>query len=131
MARQALSAARSDSPAQRLRLFSSPALLAELADVLSRPSPTKQLGVIERSAREVLADYIEIVEVVEPEHVPRVVPTDADDDHVIAAAVTAHATLIVSGDSDVLGLGSHQGIDILSAAMAVEQIGSDDATSKT
>ena len=112
-------------------MFSSPALLAELADVLSRPSPTKQLGVIERSAREVLADYIEIVEVVEPEHVPRVVPTDADDDHVIAAAVTAHATLIVSGDSDVLGLGSHQGIDILSAAMAVEQIGSDDATSKT
>ena len=106
-----------------IRLFSSPALLAELADVLSRPSPAKQLAVIGRSAPEVLADYIEIVEVVEPEDVPRVVPGDADDDHVIAAAVAARATLIVSGDSDLLSLASHQGIDILSAAMAVEQIG--------
>ncbi len=39
-----------------IRLFSSPVLLAELADVLPRPSPTKQLAVIGRSAREVLAD---------------------------------------------------------------------------
>ena len=113
-----------------IRLFSSPVLLAELTDVLSRPSPTKQLAVIGKSAREVLADYIEIVEVVEPQDVPRVVPSDADDDHVIAAAVTAQATLIVSGDSDLLSLGSHQGIDILSAAMAVEQIGGE-ATGKT
>ena len=111
-------------------LFSSPVLLAELTDVLSRPSPAKQLAVIGKSAREVLADYIEIVEVVEPQDVPRVVPSDADDDHVIAAAVTAQATLIVSGDSDLLSLGSHQGIDILSAAMAVEQIGGE-ATGKT
>ena len=108
-----------------IRLFSSPTLLAELADVLSRPSPTKQLAVIGRSARAVLADYIAVVEIVEPLNVPRVVPTDADDDHVIAAAVTANATLIVSGDSDLLSMGSHQGIDILSAAMAVEQIGTE------
>ena len=108
-----------------IRLFSSPTLLAELADVLSRPSPTKQLAVIGRSARAVLADYIAVVEIVEPLNVPRVVPTDADDDHVIAAAVTANATLIVSGDSDLLRLGSHQGIDILSAAVGVEQIGSE------
>ena len=106
-----------------IRLFSSPTLLAELADVLSRPSPTKQLAVIGRSSREVLTDYIAVVEIVEPLDVPRVVPTEADDDHVIAAAVTANATLIVSGDSDLLSMGSHQGIDILSAAMAVEQIG--------
>jgi uncharacterized protein len=112
-----------------IRLFSSPVLLAELTDVLSRPSPTKQLAAIGRSAREVLADYLEIVEVVEPEDVPRVVPSDADDDHVIAAAVYAQATLIVSGDSDLLSMGSHQGIDILSAAMAVEQIGAE-ATGK-
>jgi uncharacterized protein len=98
-----------------------------LADVLSRPSPTKQLAAIGKSAREVLADYLEIVEVVEPEDVSRVVPSDADDDHVIAAAVAAHATLIVSGDSDLLSMRCHQGIDILSAAMAVEQMGSEDA----
>jgi uncharacterized protein len=87
-----------------IRLVSSPALLAELTDVLTRPSPTKQLEAIGRSALEVLADYIEVVELVEPEDVPRVVLGDADDDHVIAAAVTAQATLVVSGDSDLLNL---------------------------
>lgn len=98
--------------------------------MLSRPSPTKQLTVIGRSAPEVLADYIEVIELVEPEDVPRVVPSDADDEHVIAAAVTAHATLIVTGDSDLLSMGSHQGIDILSAAKSVEQIGAEGATLK-
>ena len=49
----------------------------------------------------------------------------------IAAAVAARADIIVSGDSDLLSMAYHQGIDILSAAMAVEQIGSYDARSKT
>jgi predicted nucleic acid-binding protein len=40
---------------------------------------------------------VEAVELVEPASVPRVVPNDPDDDHVIAAAVTAHASFIVSG----------------------------------
>jgi len=61
---------------------------------------------------------------------PRASPNDADDDHVIAAAVAAHATLIVSGGSHLLTMGGHQGIDILSPAMAVEQIGIDGARSK-
>ena len=69
-----------------------------------------------------LADYLEIVTVVEPVDVPRAVPNDADDDHVIAAAVAAHAALIVSGDSDLLSMVSYGGIDILPAAMAVEHI---------
>jgi len=114
-----------------VRLFSSPTLLEELADVLGRASPTKRLAVIGRSAREVLADYIAVIEIIEPLDVPRVVPADADDDHVIAAAVAAHATLIVSGDSHLLTMRGHQGIGILSAAMAVEQIGIAGAGSKT
>ena len=105
-----------------IRLFTSPALLDELAGVLTRSSPTKRLAVIGKSARAVLADYVEAAEVVEPEHVPRVVPNDADDDQVIAAAVTAGADWIVSGDADLLSLGSYQGIPIITAAQAVEQI---------
>ncbi len=105
-----------------LRLVSSPALLTELADVLSRPSPAKQLAVIGRSARGVLTDYLEIVDVVEPKEVPRVVPADADDDHVIAVAVAAQASLVVSGDSDLLSMGRYQGIDIMSAAMALQHL---------
>ncbi len=70
-----------------------------------------------------LVDYVEAIELVEPASVPRVVPSDADDDHVIAASVAADATLIVSSDSDLLSMGNHQGIEIVSAAMAVETVG--------
>jgi len=114
-----LDAIRSRSEA---RLFTSPALLNELADVLTRPSATKRLAIIGRTVREVLADYVEAVEVVEPEQVPRVVPDDADDDQVIGAALTAGADCIVSGDADLLSMGSHQGIPIITAAQAAQRI---------
>jgi putative PIN family toxin of toxin-antitoxin system len=103
-------------------LVSSAALIAELADVLTRPKAAKRLGVIEQSARTVLVDYLAAVELVEPISVPRVVPTDADDDQVIAAAVTAQATLIVSGDSDLLSMESYQGMPIVTAANALQRI---------
>lgn len=106
-----------------IQLYSSTALLEELADVLTRPSATKRLALIDRSAREVLADYVEAIELVEPASVPREVVGDVDDDQVIAAAVAARADLIVSGDrKHLLHLGSHQGIDIVDAAEAVRRI---------
>lgn len=78
---------------------------------------------IGRSAREVLADYVEAIDLVEPASVPRVVLGDVDDDQVIAAAVAARADLIVSGDrKHLLPLGSHQGIDIIDAAEAARRI---------
>lgn len=53
----------------------------------------------------------------------RVVPSDPDDDHVIAAAITGQADLIASGDKrDLLPLGSFQGIPILTAREAVERL---------
>ena len=53
---------------------------------------------------------------------PRVVLGDAEDDHVIAAAVAGDAELIASGDSDLLGIGSHLGIGLVAAAEAVIQL---------
>jgi len=106
-----------------LKIYSSAALLEELADVLTRRSATKRLALIDKSVREVLADYVEAVELIEPIEVPRVVPNDPDDDHVLAAAATAHADCIVSGDSDLLSLESYQDIPILTAAQAIQRIG--------
>ncbi|MEW6678721.1 MAG: putative toxin-antitoxin system toxin component, PIN family [Pseudomonadota bacterium] len=62
-AHQLLQAIRQRQGAQ---LFSSTALLAELLDVLSRPFAVKRLALIGKTAREVLADYLEAVELVEP-----------------------------------------------------------------
>lgn len=106
-----------------VQLCSSAALLEELADVLTRPSATKRLAIIGKTAREVLADYVDAVELVEPLSVPRVVPDDPDDDQVIAAAIAAHADLIVSGDSDLLTLESFDSIPIVTAAQAAQRIG--------
>ena len=107
------------------QLYSSTALLEELADVLTRPSATKRLALIDKTAANVLADYIEVIELVAPAAVPRVVPGDIDDDQVIAAAVAAQADLIVSGDrKHVLPLGSHAGIAIADAAEALRLISS-------
>jgi len=52
-----------------------------------------------------------------------VVAGDVDDDQVIAAAVTARADLIVSGDrKHLLPLRSHEGIAIVEAAEALRRI---------
>ena len=61
-------------------------------------------------------------EVVTPARVPRVV-RDPDDDQVLAAAVEGRAEAIVTGDRDLLDLGSHAGIQILAPARFAETLG--------
>lgn len=105
----------------RLQLYSSPVLLEELAEVLTRPSATKQLNAIGKAARDVLPDYILAIELVEPVELPRVV-RDPDDDHVLACALAARADLIVTGDNDLLDLNTYQDIPIITAAEALRRI---------
>jgi putative PIN family toxin of toxin-antitoxin system len=57
----------------------------------------------------------------------RVTPTpltgivrDQGDDHVLAAAIAAKASLIVTGDKDLLALDSFQGIRIVTPAMFIQ-----------
>ena len=104
-----------------LQLVSSPTLLDELADVLTRKQCIKRLAAIEQNSAQVLADYLRVVELVEPVSIP---PTsrDADDDAILACALAAHADLIVSGDEDLLVLEQFQGIPIVTASQAVKII---------
>jgi uncharacterized protein len=106
-----------------IRLCASPVLLEELTDVLTRPAATRRLAGIGKTAREVLADYLEAIELVEPIELPRVA-RDPDDDHVLACAVAANGQRIVSGDRDLLDIGTFREIRILSARAALDLLAS-------
>ena len=104
-----------------LQLYSSPVLLEELTEVIARPAFSQRFNSIGKTVPEVLADYIEIVELVEPIEVPQVV-RDPDDNHVLACALAAKAEIVVSGDKDLRDLVTYQGISILSATDALQRI---------
>ena len=108
---------------ETVQLYSSEALLTELAEVLARPHLRRPLAAIGKTPAKVLTDYAASVEIVAPTEVPRVIADDPDDDHVLACALAARADAIVSGDRHLLELQPHwQGIAILTAALAVERI---------
>jgi putative PIN family toxin of toxin-antitoxin system len=105
-----------------LRLYSSVALLEELADVLTRPALVKQLATIDKHAADVLRDYASAVQIVEVSPLLQPVCRDPDDDEVLALALAAQADLIVSGDQDLLALGRFESIVIATAHEALAQL---------
>jgi len=109
--------------AGEFELCTSEVLLAELLDVLSRENFVTRLSQAELTPQGIVDDLRRLAVVVSPTDVPRVVPTDPDDDHVIAAAVAGQVDLIASGDKrDLLPMGSFQGIPIITARAAVERL---------
>jgi putative PIN family toxin of toxin-antitoxin system len=105
-----------------IEIVASPALLAELQEVLSREHLSSRLARHRSTVEQAIALYAELVIGVSPLETPRVVPGDADDDHVVAVAVAGGAAYVVSGDRHLLGLGSHRGIHMLSVTDAIERI---------
>ena len=99
----------------RIQLISTVPLLAELEGVLQRRKfrePIQRLGV---AVGDLFDGYAALVERVEPADLGGPISRDPDDDQVLAAAIAGQADLIVSGDDDLLVLGSHQGIAIVAA----------------
>lgn len=100
-------------------LISSPTLLAELADVLGRAKFAAILTRTSTSRDESVAEVQRLAELIDPAPLPKPVCRDPDDDQVLALALAAKAELIVSGDADLLSLGSFEGIAIVAPADAV------------
>ena len=105
-----------------VELFTSAALLAELAGLLGRAKLAAQLKRKGLPTEEVLARYLELAQLIDaaPVEEPRL--RDLDDAAVLACAVAARANAIVSGDADLQTLVSYRGIDILSPAQALVRI---------
>lgn len=106
-----------------IELCTSPALLIELRDVLGRAHLASRLARQRSSIEQALGFYGELAISVSPLTTLRVVPGDADDDHVIAAALAARADLVVSGDRHLLSMGSHEGTPIVNVAEALVRSG--------
>lgn len=104
----------------KLSLYTSPALIAELREVLSRDHLARRLANQQAAVEDAIRLYEALFIPVTPLSTPRAVPNDIDDDQVIACALAAGAQLIVSGDSDLLVLHPWKGIHILNAAEAVQ-----------
>jgi uncharacterized protein len=108
-----------------LRLVSSPALMSEIAVVIGR---AKFRGIIAQSdsdPRRILAEMWIVAEIVDPPALRRPISRDPDDYLVLALAVAAHPDLIVSGDRDLLVLGTHGEIPIVTPAQALAILGAD------
>ena len=82
-------------------LVVSPRLLEELRDVLGRPKIERRVSVPH------VSDFLAALEstgilVADPPLAERLVPSDPDDDYLVALARAGRAHVIVSGDTDLL-----------------------------
>jgi uncharacterized protein len=70
-----------------------------------------------------LSGLRQLAEMFDPPPLPAPVGRDPDDDAMLALAAASRADLVVSGDADLLILGSYAGISIIDAAAAVACVG--------
>ncbi len=108
--------------ADGLTLVSSPALLAELADVIGRTKFHAALARSGTNPERMLAEIRLLAEVVDPPPLPGPVSRDPDDDAVLALAVAAQPDFIGSGDRDLLVLGACAGVPVVTPAEAVKRM---------
>ena len=115
---QLLDAAR----AGKVELYTSPALLGELARVLRRRKFSTRVERLSASVDELIEGYGELAQFVRPAAISPVVLADPEDDHVLACALAAKADFIVSGDAHLLSLKTYQGIAIVGAVEALARL---------
>lgn len=105
-----------------LELFTSEALLAELAGILGRAKFAAALRRKNLQAGEIVARYRELAETVDAPALEEAALRDPDDAAVLACAVAARADAIVTGDGDLHALGGYRGIVVLSPAQALRRV---------
>ncbi|MBO5564774.1 MAG: putative toxin-antitoxin system toxin component, PIN family [Lachnospiraceae bacterium] len=95
---------------RQIEAVASPEIIEEYQEIVDEMIDRKQ-GKLERS---LLAPFISELELIEP--VSEIVECrDPDDDKFISCAVDAKAAIIVSGDKDLLTIGTYEGVEIMTA----------------
>lgn len=107
---------------ERITFYTSRVLLDEFEEVISRRKFIKAIRAANETRASLIQHYQELAHLVRPKSLTVRVSRDRDDDHVIACALAAKATLIVSGDRDLRDLATYKGIRILNAADALRLI---------
>lgn len=105
-----------------ITLHTSVVMLAEFAEVIGRGKFALRIQRAGVSAASLVEDYRRLAVLVEPQALPAPVSRDVDDDQVLAAALAARAAVIVSGDEDLLTLGTFNNIRIVPARQALDLI---------
>ena len=90
-------------------LFVSRPILAELAEVLTRPKFGLDGELVERFVREI-EDIAEIMTIKEHIHT---LGRDIDDNAIVECAVAASAEVVVTGDEDLLSLVDYRKVRIM------------------
>ena len=108
---------------RQLILLITPRLLEELTEVLSRPKFERRREQLQVTPDELVNRVISLSVIVEDEDlVSPVILADPDDDVILACAVRARASVIVSGDGHLLSLGIYQGVPIRPPAQFVDEM---------
>ena len=118
--RQVLDAARTGM----MPLSTSTSLLAELAEVLQRPTLVQPLAQANVTPHLLVFGYAALARLVVPAPIGPVVVADPDDEAVLACAVAAQAEVMVSGDRALLALEAYEGMPIITAAPLMARIAS-------
>ena len=105
-----------------LTLVSSPALITELAEVVARDRFRTALVRSNTNPERMLAEIRLLAEIVDPAPLTEPVSRDPDDDVVLALAAAARPDFVVSGDRDLLILGMHAGIPIVTPSDALARV---------
>ena len=102
-----------NAEAHRFTLYTSPALIHELAGVLARQKFAPRLRILQVTPEELVAGYLNVAHLLAPPVILPVIAEDPADDAVLACALAARATYLITGDPHLLRLQSYHAIQIV------------------